>query len=121
MTAAPYEGETRVSAVCTALARAIPPEGLSLQELLARLGERGLLLLCILVTVPFLLLLSIPGSSMPFGVIIALNGIGLVTHRAPWLPGRLRHHRLAADTLFSVCARGCSPVLSGSSTRAYRR
>jgi hypothetical protein len=44
VTAAPHEGETRVSAVFTALARAIPPEGLTLQDLLARLGERGLLM-----------------------------------------------------------------------------
>jgi hypothetical protein len=106
VTAAPHEGETRVSAVFTALARAIPPEGLTLQDLLARLGERGLLLVCILVTVPFLLPVSIPGSSIPFGVIITLNGISLLTHRAPWLPDRLRHRRLAADTLFGVCARG---------------
>jgi hypothetical protein len=106
VTAAPHEGETRVSAVFTALARAIPPEGLTLQDLLARLGERGPLLVCILVTVPFLLPVSIPGSSIPLGVIIALNGISLLTHRAPWLPGRLRHRRLAADALLGVCARG---------------
>jgi hypothetical protein len=106
VTAAPHEGETRVSAVFTALARAIPPEGLTLQDLLARLGERGPLLVCILVTVPFLLPVSILGSSIPLGVIIALNGISLLTHRAPWLPGRLRHRRLAADALFGVCARG---------------
>jgi len=105
VTAAPHEGESRVSAVFTALARAIPPEGLTLQDLLARLGERGLLLVCILVTGPFLLPVSIPGSSMPFGVMIALNGIGLLTHRAPWLPGHLWHRRLAADALFGVCTR----------------
>jgi hypothetical protein len=70
MIAAPHEGESRVSAVFAALARAISPEGLTLQDLLAWLGERGLL-----------------------------------THRAPWLPGRLWHHRLAADALFGVCTR----------------
>jgi hypothetical protein len=106
MTATPQEGETGVSGVFTARARAILPEGLTLQDLLARLGERGLLLLCILLTVPFLLPVSIPGSSLPFGAIIALNGISLLTHRGPWLPGRLRHRRLAADALFGVCARG---------------
>src|SRR6266850_3779572 len=47
-------------------------------------------------TVPCLLPVSIPGSSLAFGAIIALNGISLLTHRGPWLPGRLRHRRLAA-------------------------
>jgi hypothetical protein len=41
MTAALHKRETRVSAVFMALARALPPAGLTLQDLLARLGAGG--------------------------------------------------------------------------------
>lgn len=106
MTSPPPGGEPRVSTVFVALARAMPLEGLTLRDLLARLGERGLLLVCIMATVPFLLPVSIPGSSIPFGLMIAFNGISLLTHRAPWLPDRLLHRHLAADSLIAVLERG---------------
>jgi hypothetical protein len=106
MTSPSPGGEPRVSTVFVALARAMPLEGLTLRDLLAQLGERGLLLVCIMATVPFLLPVSIPGSSIPFGLMIAFNGISLLTHRAPWLPDRLLHRHLAADSLIAVLERG---------------
>ena len=78
--------DQRVSAVLSEVIRTMPAEGLTLQGLLDRLGDRGLLILCMVLTMPFLLPVSIPGSSIPFGVLIALIAVGLVTHRAPWLP-----------------------------------
>jgi hypothetical protein len=87
----------RVSAVLSEVIRTMPAEGLTLQGLLDRLGDRGLLILCMVLTMPFLLPVSIPGSSIPFGVLIALIAVGLVTHRAPWLFARLErliHPRL---------------------------
>jgi hypothetical protein len=109
-----------MSAVFAALARAMPPEGLTLREILAQLGERGLLLLCVLVTVPFLLPVSVPGSSVPVGVIIALNGISLLSHRTPWLPDAsctavwpLIHY-----APYWHVGYGCSAVWSRSSTHA---
>jgi hypothetical protein len=77
-----------------------------LRELLERLGERGLLLLSIMLTLPFLLPISIPGSSIPFGMVIALNGIGLILHRAPWLPDRLMRHHSDARHLASLLEKG---------------
>ena len=77
-----------------------------MRELLERLGVRGLLILCMILTMPFLLPVSIPGSSIPFGAIIALHGVGIVTHRAPWLPERLMNRRLAAHALVPLLARG---------------
>jgi hypothetical protein len=100
------QGNTCVSAGLAEMIRAMPAEGLTLRGLLERLGERGLLISCMVLTLPFLLPVSIPGTSLPFGMIIALNGVGILTHRAPWLPDRLMNRRLAADALKPVLARG---------------
>jgi hypothetical protein len=95
-----------VSIVLGQIRRFMPAEGLTLRELLERLGERGLLIFCMILTVPFLLPVSIPGSSLPFGLIIALNAIGIITHRPPWLPDRLMSRRLSAEHLGTVLEKG---------------
>jgi hypothetical protein len=97
---------TPVSTVLGQIRRLMPAEGLTLRELLERLGERGLLIFCMILTVPFLLPISIPGSSLPFGLIIALNAIGIITHRPPWLPNRLMSRRLSAEHLGTVLEKG---------------
>jgi hypothetical protein len=84
----------------------MPAEGLSLREFLARLGAHGPLLWCMVLTIPFLLPVSLPGSSLPFGAVIALNAVSLITHRSPWLPERLLHRRLAAAQVTPVLAKG---------------
>lgn len=98
--------DQRVSAVLSEVIRTMPAEGLTLQGLLDRLGDRGLLILCMVLTMPFLLPVSIPGSSIPFGVLIALIAVGLVTHRAPWLPARLMHRRLARGQVVPLLEKG---------------
>jgi hypothetical protein len=84
----------------------MPAGGLTLQGLLERLGNRGLLIFCLVLTMPFLLPVSIPGSSIPFGVVIALVAVGLVTRRAPWLPKRLMHRRLARGHVVPMLEKG---------------
>jgi hypothetical protein len=106
------QGHTYVSAGLAEIIRAMPAEGLTLRGLLERLGERSLLILCMVLTLPFLLPVSIPGTSVPFGMIIALNGIGILTHTAPWLPDRVMNRRLAADALRPVLARGIRLFIS---------
>jgi hypothetical protein len=88
------------------LANACPAAGITLRDLLAQLGERGLLMFCMVMTVPFLVPLSIPGSSIPFGILIALNGAGLIAHRTPWLPGRLMHRHLPRTQIVTLSAKG---------------
>jgi hypothetical protein len=102
----PPQVDTRVSIVLCQIGRSLPAAGLTLRELLDRLGERGLLILCMILTVPFLLPVSIPGSSIPFGLIIALNAIGIIADRSPWLPYRLMSRRLSAEQLGKVLERG---------------
>lgn len=98
--------EQRVSAVLFEVIRTMPAEGLTLRGILERLGDRGLLMLCMILTIPFLLPVSIPGSSIPFGVVIALIAVGIVTRRAPWLPDRLMNRRLVRGHVVPMLEKG---------------
>jgi hypothetical protein len=95
-----------ISQVLSEIASSMHVDGLTLYELLERLGERGLLMLSLVLTIPFLLPISIPGSSVPFGLIIALVGMGIITNRSPWLPARLMNRRLSAEKLILMLERG---------------
>lgn len=98
--------EKPVSAVLSEIIRMLPAEGLTLQTLLEWLGERGLLIFCMILTMPFLLPVSIPGTSTPFGLLIALNAIGLALHKSPWLPARLMNRQIAMHQLVPMLAKG---------------
>lgn len=77
----------------------LPPDALSLQELLDVFGDEGLLLVTILLTLVFLIPVSIPGISTVFGAAILLVGISRLIGRPLWLPQRLRTRALPADKL----------------------
>ncbi|MCS6927043.1 MAG: exopolysaccharide biosynthesis protein [Candidatus Binatia bacterium] len=104
---APLSGnEKSLAQVLHDLARSVPAEGLTIRELRERLGERGLLLLAMVLTIPFLLPVSLPGTSTPFGLLIALIGVGVITNRPPWLPDRLLRRRLSVEQMVPVLERG---------------
>lgn len=77
----------------------LPPDTLSLGELLDVFSDEGLLLLTILLTLVFLIPVSIPGVSTVFGAAILLVGISRLFNRPLWLPTRVKHKALPADRL----------------------
>ena len=77
----------------------LPPDALSLGELLDVFSDEGLLLLTILLTLVFLIPVSIPGVSTVFGAAILLVGISRVFGRPLWLPAKLRARNLPAARL----------------------
>jgi hypothetical protein len=87
--AIPFRRDAPLPRQLRQLAVQVDAGGLTVGELLACLGEAGLLVLCVILATPFLLPVSIPGSSVPFGLLIALIGIGIAAGRTPWLPERL--------------------------------
>jgi hypothetical protein len=95
-----------MSTMLSEMVRSVPAVGLTLRELLARLGERGPLLVCIVLTIPFLLPVSIPGASLPFGMIMACSAIGSITRGSPWLPERLLHWRLSGARVVPMLVQG---------------
>jgi len=101
-----FKDERPFSRLLAELAQDLPPGGITLRQLLDCLRERGLLALCMVLTLPFLLPMSIPGSSTPFGLVIALIGLGVAAGKVPRLPGRLVDSPIAAEHLQPVLEKG---------------
>ncbi len=81
-------------------------EQITLRSLLAVVGEQGLLLFCIVLTLPFLIPVSIPGVSTLFGLVIILLGISLVLNRLPWIPARLMDRSISNAHLVPTLEKG---------------
>lgn len=96
----------RLSHTLRSTAAAMGEGKISLRELLVLVGEQGMLLFCLLLTVPFLLPVSIPGISSVFGLLILFIGIGITLNRVPWLPARLMARRFATEQLKSTLHKG---------------
>ncbi|MGY0797967.1 exopolysaccharide biosynthesis protein [Lysobacter sp. A286] len=79
--------------------RNLPEDQLTLGELLAVFGDEGLLLLTILLTLVFLIPVSIPGVSTVFGAVILLVGISRLMGRPFWLPEKLKAKALPVEKL----------------------
>ncbi len=84
----------------------LPPDRTTLGELLDVFGDEGLLLLTMMMTVVFLIPVSIPGVSTVFGAAILLIGVSRLSGRPLWLPQRLRQRALPVDKLRPALARG---------------
>lgn len=68
----------------------------SLREVLTALGSRAFTLLIILLALPFVAPVSVPGSSTPLGLLTAGVAVQLAFGRLPWLPRRVLDWRLPA-------------------------
>lgn len=84
----------------------IQGETITVRDLFALIGEQGILLFCIVLTLPFLLPVSIPGVSTVFGLVIILLGISLVMNRMPWLPTRLMDRPISNAYLIPTLQKG---------------
>lgn len=84
----------------------IEGDHITLRELLTLIGEQGILLLCVVLTLPFLLPVSIPGVSTLFGIVIILLGISLVLNRLPWIPKRLMDRPISNAHLIPTLEKG---------------
>jgi hypothetical protein len=85
---------------------ALPPEGVSLAEVRALIGNDGLMLLTAFLTIVFLVPVSIPGVSTVFGAAILLVGISRLFRRELWLPRRVEKRVIATDRLRTALSRG---------------
>jgi hypothetical protein len=94
--------EVRMSAALAAAAAAVRDPAVSLRELIALLGEQGLLVFCGVLAAPFLLPLTIPGMSTVLGLPMLLIGSAVMLSRVPWLPERLLNRSLPAATVRGV-------------------
>lgn len=77
----------------------LPPDKLTLAEIRDHLGRDGMLLLVILLTVVFLIPVSIPGVSTVFGGTILLIGVSILFGWELWLPQNFLKKELPAKSL----------------------
>ena len=80
-------------------AHSFPGEKTTVREILERVGERGMLVLCVVLCVPFLVPVSIPGVSTIFGFAITVAALAISSRRLPWLPRRMLDKEVATARL----------------------
>lgn len=78
------------------LRRTFSTQPATLGEVVFALGGRAYTLLMIIFALPFVVPVSVPGSSTPLGLIIASIAVQLAFGRLPWLPQKLLRWRLPA-------------------------
>jgi hypothetical protein len=91
-----------VSQRLRSLVRSLPRTGITLSELLHRVGNDGLLILTALLTLVFLLPVSIPGVSTVFGAAILLIAMSRLFRRELWIPSKLKHKTIGTKKLRPV-------------------
>ncbi|MFN3610013.1 MAG: exopolysaccharide biosynthesis protein [Hyphomonas sp.] len=90
---------------------AIDTPTITLRRLFDLIGEQGLLFLCALLAIPFLLPVSIPGVSGVFGPAIILIAAGITANRMPWLPRFLARKEFNSEKLKHTLGRGMHIVV----------
>lgn len=71
----------------------------TLAAILAATQGRGFNLLLVLIALPFITPIPLPGFSTPFGMVVMLVGARLAIGKKPWLPQRLLDRRLPPQFL----------------------
>jgi len=99
-----------LSHLLTSLIDDIDGDTVTLRTLLERSGREGMLLVCALATLPFLIPVSIPGVSTVFGAAIVLLAGALFLDRLPWLPRRILDRSMDAGKLVPVLRKGVGIV-----------
>lgn len=107
-TARLHSPETSLSDAFERAARELRGERITVRELLALIGEQGLLLFCAFLAIPFLLPVAIPGTSTVFGLLMILIGLGVATDSLPLVPRRLMEHPLEASHVLPALQKGAA-------------
>ncbi len=87
---------------------ALPTENVRLSTVLEIMGREGELLLVVFLSLPFMVPVSLPGTSTALGAVILLIGVCLVRDRQLWLPRRLLDRSLNAGLLREALRKGVS-------------
>lgn len=77
---------------------------ITLREVIQTLGGRAYLLLVLLLAIPFITPIPLPGLSTPFGLAIALIAFRLSLGQRPWLSKNLQRKELPAGFIGKVFA-----------------
>ena len=102
MAAASHPRETLSEELRRLVGRAAPHAPLTLNALLASTGGRGLFLVVILLCLPFITPIPLPGVSMVFGLVIGVLAVRLAVGLPPRLPKSLGERSLEGPLMRKV-------------------
>ncbi|HEY5705011.1 MAG TPA: exopolysaccharide biosynthesis protein [Terrimicrobiaceae bacterium] len=80
---------------------------LMIREMVQILHGRGLQFMVILLCLPFLTPVTIPGISIPFGLAVTLCGLRIAFGHKPWLPAFILNRRISYSVLERMVHFGC--------------
>jgi len=103
----PEEAQERLSDALRRLLAEAGGRALQVREMIEILRGKGLQMMVILLCLPFLSPVTIPGISMPFGLAIALCGLRIAFGHKPWLPAFVMNRRISAQALERMVHVGC--------------
>jgi hypothetical protein len=92
----------RLSSDLRDLLRIAAGRTLTLGELEVILQGRGFALFILLLSLPFLFPVSIPGLSVPFGIVVMLLGLRIATGQKPSLPTFILRHEVKHSVLEKI-------------------
>lgn len=72
---------------------------LTLKELATHIGPRAQALLTLVLSIPFVLFIPLPGLSIVFGIFIMVNGVRIASNKALWFPRFLLKKRIHSAAL----------------------
>jgi hypothetical protein len=98
------------SADLRALVERFEGRAVSLQDLLAETQGRGFHLLLLLIALPFVGPIPLPGFSIPFGLLVTILGCALAVGHKPWLPQVFLQRELPARFMGKVL-RGTTRIM----------
>jgi hypothetical protein len=84
------------------ISKLIPKEGMTIRELLDLLGDRGRLIACMILSAPFLIPLSIPGTGVVVGFIILLISLSIVMDNYYIVPESLLRYELSFKNMIKI-------------------
>lgn len=103
----PRETTERISDALRRLLREAAGRPLMIREMVEILHGRGLQFAVILLCLPFLAPVTVPGISIPFGLAIALCGLRIAFGHRPWLPAFILNRRISYSVLERMVHFGC--------------
>jgi hypothetical protein len=106
-----FDCEKGYSYTITQISRRVPLEGMSLREFLELIGKRGRLITCMVLSAPFLIPISIPGTGVVVGFIILLISLSIMFNKYYLVPDRLLNHEMSYTNLVKVL-NACIRILS---------
>jgi hypothetical protein len=105
------EGKEKFSVVISEISSKIPREGITLEDFMDITGESGLFMSCMILTAPFLIPVSIPGMSIPFGSAIFLISSDIIFNRPILIPKRVMDYKISKNDMESIL-NGISRILT---------